>query len=194
MQVDTITKQLLERLTSNVNRAIGSSIINIHNCTVQETALPFYSGFKLFVLIDSSYTPLVKYSLLDDGDITILLDGTLEAWNTANKVENPKLSVTNILEYAKCVLSTISRCNIVTTIEDIDFSQMPTTEMFQDIESAIKPPVVSFRNNSFTILTCMLQGNILYDSLINISLAGEIDITDKNFLLDQIPVDEITWE
>ena len=77
MQVDTITKQLLERLTSNVNRAIGSSIINIHNCTVQETVLPFYSGFKLFVLIDSSYTPLVKYSLLDDGETTILLDGTL---------------------------------------------------------------------------------------------------------------------
>lgn len=194
MQVDTITKQLLERLTSNVNRAIGSSIINIHNCTVQETVLPFYSGFKLFVLIDSSYTPLVKYSLLDDGETTILLDGTLDAWNTANKVENPKLSVTNILDYAKCVLDSISRCNIVTTIEDIDFSQMPTVEMFQNIEAAIKPPVVSFRNNSFTILTCILQGNILYDSLINITIAGEIDIADKNFLLDQIPVDEITWE
>jgi len=122
----------------------------------------------------------------------------LQSWNIANQIEKPKLSVTNILEYLKVVLSTLSLCNqkysIVVSIEDIDFYQMPSNELFEKIESVIKPPVVSLRNQQFTVLICLLVGNKLYDSLVTINTLGQIEITDKNEILDNIPVDELVWD
>ncbi|MGE0077198.1 MAG: hypothetical protein AB7S48_04980 [Bacteroidales bacterium] len=197
MQADVYTHQLLDRLIPEVNKSLGSSLISPHQCSVQKSSLSFYQNFRLCTLFDSSYIPLVKYNLLDNGKNAIYLDGSFQAWKDANQIEPPKISLSNILEYTKLVISTTSsnkmKCNITTSIEDIDFSKMPTDDMLQRIESAIKPPVISFKDNVYSILTCLLENNILYDSLITIQPNGDLEIVDKNFLLNDIPTDNPTW-
>ncbi|HNV51965.1 MAG TPA: hypothetical protein PLH91_02105 [Tenuifilaceae bacterium] len=198
MKPDEKNKKLLDRLIAKVNCTFGSHIISLKNCSLQEFELSFYSNIRLYRICDCSFTPLVQYHILDNGTDTIYLNGTLQSWNIANQIEKPKLSVTNILEYLKVVLSTLSLCNqkysIVVSIEDIDFYQMPSNELFEKIESVIKPPVVSLRNQQFTVLICLLVGNKLYDSLVTINTLGQIEITDKNEILDNIPVDELVWD
>ncbi|BDX36918.1 hypothetical protein CYCD_02730 [Tenuifilaceae bacterium CYCD] len=198
MKIDVGTKKLLERLTSKVNEAMQAHTAYVNDCSTQDTPLPYYSNFKLYTLFDTSYTPVVQYNLLDNGTDTIYLDGTLNAWKKANEIEKPELTISNVMDYAKMVVSSISKenikHNIVTSIEDIDFYQMPTVEQFQLIESSIKPPVISFRNNSFNILACLIEGKELYDSLISVKSTGEIEISDKNLILQDIPVDEFAWD
>lgn len=198
MKPDEKSKKLIDRLIAKVNCTFGSHIISHKNCSLQEFELSFYSNFRLYLIWDCSFTPLVQYHLLDNGTDTLYLNGTLQSWNVANQIEKPILSVNNILEYLKVVLSTLSLCNqkysLVVSIEDIDFYQMPSNELFEKIGSIIKPPVVSFRNQQFTVLICLLVGNKLYDSLITVNTLGQIEITDKNEILDNIPVDELVWD
>lgn len=198
MKTDIFTKQLLEKLASSVNEAKGSNIVNAKHCTFIETELAFYSEFKLYTLIDSSYTPLIQYYILYNGNLALLLDGTYRSWNYANQLDTIKLSTRNVLEYVRIVLGTIhtqfTSTNLVTSIDDIDFYQMPSLETLQQIESSIKPPVISLKNNEFTILSCLLEGTILFDCLISVKLSGEISITDKNCILTGIPVAELAWD
>lgn len=198
MKLDEESKKLLNRLIAKINCTFGSHIISQRDCSAQNLDLSFYTNFKLYRICDCSFTPLVQYNILDNGTDTILLNGTLENWYIANQIEKPKLSVTNILEYIKIVFGTLSLCNqkytTVISIEDIDFYQMPSNELFEKIESTIKPPVVSFRDQQFTVLICLLIGNKLYDSLITINTLGQIEITDKNQVLDNIPIDELVWD
>lgn len=198
MKTDDVTKKILDRLIANVNCTFGNNIISQKNCSFQEFELKFYSTFKLYRIYDCSFTPLVQYHILDNGTDSILLNGTFENWYLVNQIEKPELTVTNILEYIKVVFSTISLCNqkysAVASIEDIDFYHMPSNELFEKIESVIKPPVVSFRNKQFTVLVCLLIGNKLYDSLITVNALGQIEITDKNQILDNIPIDELVWD
>jgi hypothetical protein len=198
MKIDVGTKKLLERLTSKVNEALQAHTVYVNDCSTKDIPLPYYSSFKLYTLFDTSYTPVVQYNLLDNGKDTIYLDGTLNAWNKANEIEQPELTISNVLDYTKIVIGTIStgnlKLNIVSSIEDIDFYQMPTIDQFQTIESSIKPPVISFRNNSFTVLTCMLKGKELFDCLINVKINGEIEISDMNLIIQGIPVDELAWD
>lgn len=195
---DEKNKKLLDRLIAKVNCTFGSHIISHKNCSLQEFELNFYSNFRLYRICDCSFTPLVQYHILDNGTDTIYLNGTMQSWNVANQIEKPTLSITNILEYLKVVFSTLSLSNqkysVVVSIEDIDFYQMPSNELFEKIESIIKPPVVSFRNQQFTVLICLLIGNKLCDSLITVNTLGQIEITDKNQILDNIPVDELVWD
>ncbi len=198
MKTDLITKQMLEKLASTVNEAKGSAVVNAKQCTFIVTELAFYSSFKLYTLIDSSYTPLIQYSILYNGNNALLLDGTFRNWYYANQVDTLSLSLSNILQYVRIVLNSIhaqfSSTNIVTSIDDIDFYQMPSMETLHQIESSIKPPVISHKNNEFTILSCLIEGAILYDCLISVKLNGEISITDKNLILTGIPVAELAWD
>lgn len=198
MKTDEATRKLLERLTNKINLTVGSQVVNYKNCSYQELRISFYSKFKLYHIFDSSFTPVAQYHILDNGIDSILLNGAIENWEHANQIEKPNLSSTNILEYLRLVFSPYTKNNqkftIVGSIEDIDFDQMPTNEKFEQIESSIKPPVISVRNNHFTILINLLVGNKLYDSLIAINTQGQIEITDTNLILDNIPVDELVWE
>lgn len=198
MKTDEVTKKFLERLIAKVNSSFGSNIISHKNCSFQELELSFYSNFKLYRIYDCSFTPVVQFYILDNGTDTVHLNGTFEGWYMANQIEKPALSVSNILEYLKVVLSTLSLCNqkysAVVSIDDIDFYEMPSNELFEKIESVIKPPVISFRNQQFTVLICLLVGNKLYDSLLTVNTLGQIEITDKNQILDNIPIDELVWD
>lgn len=194
MGVNTEEKKILERLASKVNSKIGSPIVSIKNCNINAISLDFYNKFRLYTLFDTSFTPVVRYQLLDNGYDTILLDGNYECWLEANKIETPNLSLLNILDYLKLTLNSglncVARRSIVTSVDDIDFVKMPPIDMFNQIEEAIRPPIVSFNNNTFTILTCIIKGNNLYDCLIYAYQDGSIDIVDKNLILEGIPVDE----
>lgn len=198
MKTDETTKKLLDRLITKINSMLGSQITNCKNCSYQELELSFYQTFKLYHIFDCSYTPVVKYLILDNGTESIHLNGSLQRWYLANQIEKPNLNVVNILDYLRIALNTSStnskKYSIVSSIEDIDFYQMPADEMFKKIEASIKPPVVSFRNQIFSVLICVLEGNKLYDSLITINSIGQIEITDKNLILDNIPVDELVWD
>lgn len=193
-----MVKQRCERLAAAVNATLRSSIINIRKCTLQETPLTFYTHFKLFTLIDTSYAPFVQYYILDNGDTAIPLEGKLTSWSTANKIEPPSLNISNILDYAKLVLNTAfiqnKRNHLITSIDDIDFARMPGTSKFQQIESLIKPPVTYKKEGKFVVLSCLIEDGKLYDGTVRISPIGEITITEKNLLLSDIPVDELVWE
>lgn len=196
--MDIYNKNLTERLAAKVNETQNSVIDDIRQCSMLSAPIAGHTNFTLHTLTDTSYTPIAQYKLLDNGENTILLDGTPRGWAEANSIEQPSLSITNTLEYAKQVVNTLwinnSKLQVVTSIEDIDFAQMPSPEKFETIHAAIKPPVVSFRSNSFTILTCLLEGDSLYDCIITINQGGEIEITDKNPLLTGIPIDELIWD
>jgi len=198
MKTDETTKKLLDRLITKVNSMLGSQITNCKNCSYQELELGFYQTFKLYHIFDCSYTPVVQYHILDNGTDTIHLNGKLQGWYLANQIEKPNLTVVNIVDYLRIVLNTCTtngqKYSIVSSIEDIDFYQMPADEMFKKIETSIKPPVVSFRDQLFSVLICILEGNKLYDSLITINSTGQIEITDRNLILGNIPVDELVWD
>ena len=165
-------RQLLEKLASTVNLTLGASTVSTKRCSVIEKQLSFYFDFKFYTLFDLSYTPFVSYNLLSNGNISFLLDGSFNAWNSASKLERLSLSTLNIIEYIKIVLETTrflnSRIKLVTSIEDIDFNRMPEIEKLHQIESAIKPPVISYRNNEFTVLSNAIEGSQLFDCLISV--------------------------
>jgi hypothetical protein len=198
MKTDENSRKLLERIVSKINLSFGYSLINIKDCSYQLIPINFYSDFKLYNLFDCSYTPVVHYSVLDNEKDTIILENSTNNWYRANEIETPKLSMLNIIDYLKTVFSTSStngqKFNVIASIDDIDFNQMPSNDQFVKIESAIKPPVISFNNKVFTILVCLLEGKNLYDSLIQVNSSGEIEISDNNLILENIPVDELVWE
>lgn len=198
MKTDETTKKLRDRLIAKINSMLGSHITNCKNCSYQERDLGFYQTFKLYHILDCSYTPVVQYYVLDNGTDTIHLNGSLQGWYLANQIEKPNLNVVNILDYLRIVLNTCTtdgqKYSIVSSIEDIDFCQMPTDEMLKQIEVSIKPPVTSFRNQLFSVLICILEGNKLYDCLITINTVGQIEIADKNLIISNIPVDELVWD
>lgn len=198
MKTEIANKPLLERLVVKTNNSLQSQIISASHCSFQETELSFYKGFKHYCLFDTSFSPVAKYQLLDNGDKTIHLDGSIDAWIMANIIEPPQLAITNILEYTKLVFGSLLidnvKSSLVTSVDDVDFCSIPTPEILKQIESAIKPPVISFRDNTFNILTCLLHGKNLFDTLIQINTVGNIDITDKNLLIENVPTPEVTWD
>lgn len=191
-------RQLLEKLASTVNLTLGASTVSTKRCSVIEKQLSFYFDFKFYTLFDLSYTPFVHYNLLSNGDISFLLDGSFKGWASVNCMGKLNLSTLNIIEYTRIVLETTrflnSRIKLVTSIEDIDFNRMPEIEKLHQIESAIKPPVVSYKNNEFTVLSNAIEGSQLFDCLISVQTSGEITITDKNLILTEIPADELVLD
>ena len=119
-------------------------------------------------------------------------------WSSVNSMGKLILSTLNILEYIRIVLETTkfqnSRIKLVTSIEDIDFSKMPESGKLHQIELAIKPPVVSYKNNEFTVLSNAIEGSQLFDCLISVQASGEITITDKILVLSEIPADELVFD
>lgn len=191
-------QQLLEKLASTVNLTLGTSAVNSKRCSVIKKQLSFYLDFSLYTLFDLSYTPIVHYNLLSNGNISFLLDGSFKGWSSVNGMGKLILSTLNILEYIRIVLETTkfqnSRIKLVTSIEDIDFNRMPEIEKFHQIESAIKPAVVSYKNNEFNVLSNSIEGSQLFDCLISVQTSGEIRITDKNLIITEIPADELVLD
>jgi len=191
-------RQLIEKLASTVNFALGVSTVNSKRCSVTEKQLSFYFDFNFYTLFDLSYTPFVHYNLLSNGNISFLLDGSFKGWASVNSLGKLNLSTLNIIEYTRIVLETTrllnSRIKLVTSIDDIDFYKMPESEKLQQIELAINPPVISYRNNEFTVLSNAIEGSQLFDCLISVQTSGEITITDKNLILTEIPADELVLD
>jgi hypothetical protein len=188
----------LLRLANAINRKNGSKLITLESSEFFLTELPFYNGFKLYTLVDLSFTPYFKQRLLDNGLNTIVLDGSILPFIEANISSPIILTTQNVFEYANLVLDNIietdSNYKLISSIEDVDFSSDPSFEEYTKLNSSIKSPRIRKENDHFLIIASMIHSETVYEALIKVTLDGRVDILKEKKILENMPIHELIPE
>jgi len=190
--VENIDKETIARLVNEVKRTLGSSVIALGNCECKRENLPFYSRFSLYTVFDMGVTPITVYRLLDNGIDTILLDGTISAWQRANEIEHPKIDLGNMFDYCRTVLANQVELNgrilLFSSFDDIEFDILPTKELLEMVENCIIPPVLRKSSNTITLFCTVAQSNKIFSSEIAVSSNGDIKIVKMLEVLNEVPI------
>lgn len=190
--------QTLQRLSEAINKKNGSRLVSPGNSTLFTTELPFYKGIKLYTYVDLSYTPYFQQQLLDNGNVTFVLDGTQTPFIEANSISPLILTSKNIISYTRLILSNIQKndCSyrLVTSIDDVEFSSEPSDEQYTKLKSSIKTPRIKKDKDSFYINSAVLFNDSVLDVLIKVSLDGRLDIIKEKKILDNMPIRELVPE
>ncbi|RPH30593.1 MAG: hypothetical protein EHM93_15580 [Bacteroidales bacterium] len=139
---DKVENPTLKRLAIAINSYNGSNLVSTEESTYYTTTLPFFIDFKLISFIDLSFCPYLEIRLLDNGKTTFILDGTQKPFIEAGSISPLLLTSRNVYQYAALVLGDMNRNDnsyrLVTSINDIHFSEEPTKEQYQLLESSIQ--------------------------------------------------------
>jgi hypothetical protein len=186
---------VLQRLVKTVNNANGVPIVSGDSSTYFHTDLAFYTDFKRYSLFDLSFTPYLQFDLLDNGQHTLLLDGSFKPFEQANKLSPPSLTGQNVFEYARLVVNTMEmngcRMRVVGSIEEVDFDSEPTPEQYRQLESTIKAPAIRTIDNVFAIVATLLLADTINYININVYGDGRVDILGVEKILESMPVREL---
>lgn len=189
---------VLQRLADSINQKNGSNLVNPEDSVYYAKEVTFYSDFKLFTFVDLSFTPYYQVRLLDNGFQTIVLDGTIKPFLEAANQSPLVLTKQNVFEYANVVLSNIEKeegcSHLVESIDDIEFSSEPTPEQFVKLETSIKAATVSKDNGSFRISASLVYGDSVFDTTIQVTQDGVVEIVYLEKLLDSMPIKEMILE
>lgn len=187
--------EVLLRLVSAVNTTNGVPIVSADSSTYFHSDLAFYTDFKRYSLLDLSFTPYLQFDLLDNGQHTLLLDGSFRPFEQANKLSPPSLTGQNVFEYARLVVNTMEmngyRMRLVSSIEEVDFDSEPTPEQYRQLESTIKAPAIHTIDKVFTIAATFLLADTINYITINVYGDGRVDILGVEKILERMPVREL---
>lgn len=189
---------MLKRLAGFINAYNNSSLVSISESTFYVKTLPFYSDFKLITFIDLSFSPYLEIRLLDNGEKTFVLDGTQQPFYEANAISPLLLTEDNVFQYAMLVLGNTQKNDnsfrLVTSIDDIYFSQEPTKEQYELIESSIRTTKIKHEDGSFKIKTTLLFDDTVAKVVIRVSNDGKVEIAKEKLLLNNMPIRELVLE
>ncbi len=185
-------KELFRRLSKKINLHFGGIVNSTKHTNIEILPNTIYTNTKLYSLTDFGCLPAIKYMLFDNGHNTILLDGSVQAWETLNSIEKPNLTIKNINEYLSLYISTTSFPyeiqKIVKCIDDIDFTEYPTENLLNQLSQHIQPPVLMQQGKTFTIYCNLIVQNNLFHAAFDIHEDGRVDLIDRKFLLTELPV------
>lgn len=191
-------KELFKRLSKEINRYFGCIVSSTKQANIEILPTTIYSNTKLYTLTDFSCLPAIKYMLFDNGQNTILLDGSSQAWEILNTIEEPKLTIKNVYEYLSLYISTTSFPyevqKIVNCIDDIDFTEYPTESLLNLLSQHIQPPVFLQQGKTFTIYCNLIVQNNLFHAAFDIQEDGRVDLIDRKLLLTELPVGSLVLD
>lgn len=191
-------KELFKRLSKEINRQFGCIVNSNKQTNIEILTNSIYPNTKLYCLTDFSCFPAFKYMLFDNGQNTILLDGSAHAWETINSIEKPNLTIKNINEYLSLYISTTSFPyeiqKMVRCIDDIDFIEYPTESLLNQLSQHIQPPVLLQKGKTFTIYCNLIVQNNLFHAAFDIQDDGKVDLIDRRFLLTELPVGSLVLD
>lgn len=188
----------LKRLVGFINKYNDSNLVSVSESTFYEAKLPFYKDFKLITFIDLSFCPYLEIRLLDNGDKSFILDGTQQPFYEVNSITPLLLNDDNVFQYAMLVLGNTQKNDnsfrLVTSIDDIYFSQEPTKEQYQLIESSIRTTKIKHEDGSYKIKTTLLFDDTIAKVVIRVFNDGKVEIAKEKLLLNNMPIRELILE
>lgn len=193
-----LDKDLFRRLSNEINRYFGCIVGSTKQVNIEILPTTLYTFSRLYCLTDFSCVPATKYMLFDNGLNTILLNGTPQAWETLNAIENPMLNIKNVYEYLNLYTSTSTfpyeTQKVVDKIDDIDFTEYPTESLLNQLSQHIQPPVLLQQGKTFTIYCNLIVQNNLYQAAFDIQEDGRVDLIDQKLLLTKLPVGSLVLD
>lgn len=191
LQIDRETNT---RIVRNVNTRLGNYITFSKNCSIELIEQTFFPSSMLLSIIDFDCIPISKLMVVDNGFQVYPLSG-LEQWNSLLMHERPNLNFKNVLDYLKLYYSTelfpYQYQKIVETVDDIDFLELPETELFEVINLQIQAPLITFSNKQFTIHCNIISDRSLYNAAFDIYPDGKVLQLDKKIVLQDLPIGEM---
>ncbi|HCT30241.1 MAG TPA: hypothetical protein DIW31_05805 [Bacteroidales bacterium] len=188
----------LKRLAGFINHYNCSNLVSLSESTFYITPLPFYSDFNLITFIDLSFSPYLEIRLLDNGEKSIILDGTPQPFYEVNAISPLQFTEKNVFQYAMLVLGNTQKNDnsyrLVTSIDDIYFSQEPTKEQYQLIESSIRTTKVKHEEGSYKIKTTLLFDDTVAKVVIRVFDNGKVEIAKEKLLLNNMPIRELVLD
>ncbi len=189
---------MLKRLAGFINKYNNSNLVSISDSTFYIKPLPFYTDFKLITFIDLSFSPYLEIRLLDNGAKSFVLDGTQQPFYEVNAMSPLSLTEDNVFQYAMLVLGNTQKNDnsfrLVTSIDDIYFSQEPTKEQYELIESSIRTTKIKHEDGSYKIKTTLLFDDTVAKVVIKVSDDGKVEIAKEKVLLNNMPIRELVLE
>ncbi|GEM_PF-784084 len=195
MQQNPINPTLFTRLAQTINSRYGSIIGSYKCCQLDTLPIPFQSKFKLYQLTDFGGIPTFHYRIAYSEGKTILLDGSLKSVNDIFAEEAPIINHSTVIDFLKFFVShtcyPIDSNRIISSIEDIDFTEYPGEDLLLRITHNITPPIITFNNDYFTIYCNLIMDATFYQSAIDVYKNGRVEIVEKREILKDIPVGEM---
>lgn len=189
---------MLKRLVGFINAYHNSNLVSTSESTFYIKPLPFYADFKLITFIDLSFSPYFEIRLLDNGEKTFVIDGTRQPFYEINAISPLLLTKDNVFQYAMLVLGNTQKNDnsfrLVTSIDDIYFSQEPTKEQYELIESSIRTTKIKHEDGSYKIKTTLLFDDTVAKVVIRVSDDGRVEIAKEKLLLNNMPIRELVLE
>jgi len=194
MNIEKRKKTFYNRLMDEIKVRLGRYVSMGRNCIIEEVDQNFFPELRLFSVTDFDVIPTSTLLLFDNGSQIYLLDGESQ-WENLIRNEKLNLDIKNVISYLKLYYLTanfpLRSQKIVESIEDIDFMRFPDWDVFEMVSRNIQPPIITYRNNQFTIFCNFTENDRLFHAAFDISDQGHITLVDKKMVLENLPIGEM---
>lgn len=169
--------------------------------TIVARELPFYPGISYMDVSDHSAHPPRRVHILyehKDGQDSppgiTLLDWTNEPIYATNAKAPIALTEDNVREYLRFFFSMVrgrhGRFIVTETVDDILWQEEPPPAARKAVSKMIEPIrlIGMDENNTYHMRACVMFKDSLFKALVKISQKGEVDISEEELIIEDMPV------
>lgn len=183
-----------------LNSKLSFNLFDAEKTYLQLEGLSFFENYNLISAKTFSTIPLVTIDYLwnrTNNDV-VKLDGTRDC--IFDNLEKLGLNINddNIIDYLKFVLGNIQSeqgtLRLVQSIDDVEYSQIPTQDEIAFLTVNIKSAKVEIEDETCMITCNMIYGDILFVAEIEMFTDGTFEFVSEQKLKDGLPIRQIFLE
>lgn len=181
-----------------VNPHLNGGAMDIDNTNVLAQEMSFYPGYQFIELAQfSSHPPRKIHALVkkaDNDNGPTILDWTNTPIYEVNARAPVTLTEKNIRDYVRFFFSHVrgrhGRFIITETVDDIKWQEEPPPAARKAVAKMIQPVRIMGMadDGTFQLQVCMMFKDSLFKSRVNVTPGGEVEITDEELIIEDMPV------
>ena len=195
-----LTKTKAKKVLDDVNPYIDGSRFEPEGSTVMAQDVTFYPEYSFLDLSDyNSHPPRKIFALYkagsNDNDKHVqILNWTNVPIYEVNESAPIQLSESNILDYARFFFSYVrgrhGRFLLTETVEDIQWREDPPPAARKAVAKMIEPMKIigQDEDGAFHLRCCLMFKDSLFSARVKITPTGEVDISEEELVLEDMPV------
>lgn len=181
-------------ILEEINPLLRGGSFDPATVTILAQDLSFYPGYRFLDIADHDIMPpLRKIAIYKPGD-AVILDWTNGPVYTLNKRIPVRITETTVVDYVRfffsCVRGPYGRPAIVENVDDVEWSDEPPPAARKAVGQVLDSVSIEEKRDdgSFRLKICMTFQSGLYRTALIISPLGQIESTEEEILIDDMPI------
>lgn len=178
-------------LLRDIGRAVPGDEWNPYRTVARRVVLPFYRGYALYEVLDTTRTPPREYVIRSPHG-TIRLDWSRDTFYALNRRAPIVLTDDSVLEYVKLFFRFVrgrhGHFHVAETVDDLPVPWTVTPEARAALASHLHPlELRETREDGTRVLEARFYfGDALFSSLVEVDPEGVVTLTDESQIVESV--------